>query len=211
MNDATDAALYAYAETLLNNEPVAQNRMPFEMTEWQREVLKSVNRHSDQLKTAMMRINERAAKTQAALYGMAQAININGLRPSTVILDELYDYEQRSDHFLRYYQDPWSSDAHRFIFATVGQALAQRRFLSVLPKNSQRPVLDVYVYRGGLRALKTSYARTSAARALSTHNFQRQLFVGSDGRCITHSPIDRNVSWRRKARLQSHRQRWPKR
>ena len=204
MNDATDAALYAYSETLLNNEPVAQNRMPFEMTEWQREVLKSVNRRNDPLKTAMMHINERAAKTQVAL-------NINGLRPSTVILDELYDYEQRSDHILRYYRDPWSSDAHRFIFATVGQALAQQRFLSVLPKNPQRPVHDVYAYRGGLRALKPSYARTSAARALSAHNFQRQLFVGSDGRCITHSPIDRNVSWRRQARLQSHRQRWPKR
>lgn len=198
MNDATDAALYAYSETLLNNEPVAQNRMPFEMTEWQREVLKSVNRHIDPLKTAMMHINERA-------------ININGLRPSTVILDELYDYEQRSDHFLRYYRDPWSSDAHRFIFATVEQALAQRRFLSILPKNPQRTVHDVYVYRGGLRALKTSYARSSTARALSAHNFQRQLLVGSDGRCITYSPIDRNVSWRRQARLQSHRQRWPKR
>ena len=133
MNDATDAALYAYAEIPLNNEPVAKNRMPFEMTEWQREVLKSVNRQVDPLKTAMMHINERSAKTQGALYGMAQAININGLRPSTVILDELYDYEQRSDHILRYYRDPWSPDAHRFIFATVGQALAQRRFLSVLP------------------------------------------------------------------------------
>ena len=211
MNDATDAALYAYAEILLNNEPVAQNRMPFEMTEWQREVLKSVNRHINPLKTAMMYSTKRSAKTQDALYGMAQAIKVNGLRPSTVILDVLYDYEQRSDHILRYYRDPWSSDAHRFIFATMGQALAQRRFLSVLPKNPQRTVHDVYAYRGGLRALKPRYARTSAARALSAHNFQRQLFVGSDGRCITHSPIDRNVSWRRQARLQSHRQRWPKR